>query len=784
MRREIWPVSLSLKANDQSDVMPITLSTPKRFEYAERIFFLNIKLIGLISLLLHSHLSISQQINNKQILQWTNQARQVTIVRDNYGVPHIYGKSDADAVFGLMYAQCEDDFLRVEMNYIEKLGRKAEIMGENEVYNDLYIRLIIDSTEAIRDYETAPDWLKKLLNAFADGVNYYLYTHPQIKPRLLTNFQPWYPLLWTDGSIGAISTGDVTESELAKFYQVPEPLSASLSFSQEEIMAAIQPQKEEQDGSNGFAIAPSKSVSSKAMLYINPHTTFYFRPEVQITSEEGLRVYGAVTWGQFFIYQGFNDYCGWMHTSNNVDVSDMYYETIRKSVNGYEYFYNNTWKPVNEKKISISFVTKTGTIKEKSFITYFTHHGPIMSRREGKPISVRSNNRDINGLIQSWQRTKATDFKSFEKTMAICANASNNTVYADRQGNIAYWHGNYVPKRSLKYNWNNPVDGTTPETEWLGIHALNELINVKNPPNGWIQNCNSTPFTCCDNYSPNKKDYPSYSAPDGENFRGVNAIRTLNEKERFTLDEMISAGYDSRLSAFEEMIPALLNAFDMLNALDTLKSQLALPIYYLRNWNLKASDTSVAQNLAIHWAELLGPQLRRVYVNTNEEDQVQVVKRFCKETPGHQLLLTLLQTVSYLDKQYGTWQTEWGQVNRLQRPSSSFSRSYNDSLLSYPISYASALWGMLPSYNSRTFAGTKKRYGISGNSFVCAVEFGEKIRAKSLLTGGNNGDPSSPFFTGELKSFSTGQFKDVWFYPEDVKKNSYNTYQPGQNAGN
>lgn len=738
----------------------------------------NIILFGLLFISTFSGIS---QTRPEPLKRWEKHSTNVTIIRDNYGVPHIFGKTDADAVFGLLYAQCEDDFERVEMNYIEKLGRKAEVLGEKEIYNDLYIRLVIDSSDAIRDYERAPEWLRILLDAFADGVNYYLHTHPQTKPRLLNHFQPWYPLLWTDGSIGAISTGDITETELSKFYELTEPLSANFSFSNEEMTAATQPLKEEQDGSNGFAIAPSKSISAKAMLYINPHTSFYFRPEVQIISEEGLRVYGAATWGQFFIYQGFNDYCGWMHTSNNVDVSDLYYETIRKSTIGYEYFYNNKWMPVSEKKINIRSLSKEGTIKEQTFTTYFTHHGPIMSKRDGKPVSVRCNNRDMNGLIQSWLRTKATDFSSFEKTMAIRANASNNTVYADKDGNIAYWHGNFVPKRSLQFNWSKPVDGSTPETEWMGLHELNELIRVKNPASGWIQNCNSTPFTCCDKSSPNKTDFPSYMAPDGENFRGVNAMRVLKEKEKFTLEEMIAAGYDPRLAAFEVLIPALLNAYDNLESTDSLKKQLVDPIHYLRGWNMKASDTSVAQNIAIHWAEILGPQLRRVYIDAGEEDQVQVVTRFCKEVPPRQLLLSLLQSVSYLDKQYGKWQISWGQVNRLQRPFSSLSRSYNDSLLSYPVSYASALWGMLPSYNSRTFSGTKNRYGVSGNSFVCAVEFGEKVRAKSLLAGGNSGDPTSPYFSSELKSFANGQFKVVWFYPEDVRRNSISIYQPGEN---
>jgi acyl-homoserine lactone acylase PvdQ len=516
------------------------------------------------------------------------------------------------------------------------------------------------------------------------------------------------------------------------------------------------------------------------MLYINPHTSFYFRPEVQINSEQGLRVYGAVTWGQFFIYQGFNDHCGWMHTSNNVDVSDMYYEKIRKNTNGYEYFYNDNWKPVKEKQVKIRYLEKTGLIKEKTFTTYFTHHGPIMSKREGQPVSVRSNNRDMNGLIQSWLRTKATDYTSFRETMMLCANASNNTVYADKKGNIAYWHGNYVPKRSTKFNWDRPVDGTTVETDWFGTHKLDEMIHVLNPINGWIQNCNSTPFTCCDKNSPDKNDYPSYMAPDGENFRGVNAIRLLREKNKFTLDELIRVGYDKKLTAFEILLPGLIKAYDLTDPNDSLKNKLAIPINYLRSWDYHVSDTSIAQTVAIHWAEQLGPQIRKIYIYTDEEDQVQAVTRFSNETSGRQLLLALLQSISYLQNQYGSWQISWGSINRIQRPESPFSKVYTDSLKSYPVQYASALWGMLPSFNSRTFYGTKKRYGYSGNSFVCAVEFGNKIKAKSLLSGGNNGNPTSPFFSGELENFSKGQFKEVWYYPDDVKTHSISIYKPGE----
>ena len=154
----------------------------------------------------------------KDISKWQKQAKNVTIYRDNWGIPHIYGKTDADAVFGLMYAQCEDDFNRIEMNYIEKLGRMAEVKGSPLMYDDLLMRLVIDQGEAQEDYKAAPKWLKKLCDAFADGINYYLHTHPEVRPVLLTRFEPWFPFLWTDGSIGAINTAEMSSSDLKFFY--------------------------------------------------------------------------------------------------------------------------------------------------------------------------------------------------------------------------------------------------------------------------------------------------------------------------------------------------------------------------------------------------------------------------------------------------------------------------------------------------------------------------------------------------------------------------------------
>lgn len=706
----------------------------------------------------------AQPFTNSEISRWQQQAKRVTIIRDNWGIPHIYGKSDADAVFGLLYAQCEDDFKRVEMNYIEKLGRLAELQGESSLYDDLLIRLVIDSADAVADYKKSPDWLKKLLNAFADGINYYLYTHKEVKPALLQRFQPWYPLLWTDGSIGAISTGGATVRELKSLYTGSDVPTARIETTNEFIT-----------GSNGFAIAPAKSASGNAILYINPHVTFYFRPEVHVVSEEGLNAYGAVTWGQFFVYQGFNPYCGWMHTSSAVDVADLYEEKISKNGDKWSYTYQNEERPVQIKKIQLRY--KNGdALASKTIPALFTHHGPIMAKRQNNWLSLKANNRSMNGLIQSWERTKAKSFADFKKTMDLLANTSNNTVYADAEGNIAYWHGNFIPKRDPKYDWSKPVPGNIAATEWQGLHTVDESVHLYNPPNGWLQNCNSTPFTVAGDQSPKRENYPAYMAPDGELFRGINAVKVLSKGDKYTIDKLIAAGYDTYLAAFEPLVPALMRAYESIPKSDSLYTLLAEPISILKNWDLRCGENSVATTLAIEWGQRLLSSINRAA----GDDQVERTRDFAASATALQLLQPLLTAIRDLQGRYGKWQVAWGEINRFQRISGDIDQQYNDDQPSLPVSYASSLWGMLPSYTSRIFPQTKKRYGVNGNSFICAVEFGKKIKAKSLLAGGESGNPQSKHFSDQASMYTKGQFKEVLFYLEDIEQHAEKTYHPGE----
>jgi acyl-homoserine-lactone acylase len=469
-----------------------------------------------------------------------------------------------------------------------------------------------------------------------------------------------------------------------------------------------------------------------------------------------------------------------MHTSSQVDAADSYIEKLTKKNGKWYCEYNNKQIPVIEKKVRLMGSSLGDGHGPRTFTILYTQHGPIMAKRNGQYLSVRADNRLMNGLIQCWQRTKAKSFSDFKKTLDLLGNISNNTVYADAEGNIAYWHGNRIPIRDPKLDWSKPVDGSISATEWKGYHKVDETVHLVNPVNGWLQNCNSTPFTVAGNNSPRKNDYPSYMAPDGENFRGINAVRVLNEEKHYTIDKVIKAGYDTRLTAFEILVPALIRAYETSSPGDSLNAILREPVNTLKNWDYRCGENSVATTLAVTWGTYVQMLMRRHPQLDPNLDQVERTKKFAEIASGNDLLQTFYRAVKTLKEDNGTWQVAWGDINRYQRIAPDIDNKFDDNKPSLPVGFVSSQWGMLPSFTSSYFQGTKKRYGYNGNSFICAVEFGKRIKAKSLLTGGESGNPDSKHFTDQGLMYSKGKFKDVLFYKEDVLKHAEKTYHPGE----
>lgn len=708
-----------------------------------------------------------ESTRQKDLSRWREQAKNVEIIRDDFGVPHIYGKSDADAVFGLLYAQCEDDFNRVEQNYIWAIGRLAEIEGEKAVYSDLRARLFMTKKEAVSNFENSPEWLQKLCLAFADGINYYLATHPDVQPKLLDHFEPWMPFYFSEGSIG----GDierVSTKKIEKFYGSKKESRLSGIHN-----GMLRLNYGDLQGSNGLAISGSHTKSKKAMLLINPHTSFFFRGEVHVVSEEGLNAYGAVTWGQFFVYQGFNETAGWMHTSTGTDIIDEFEETILESPDGLFYNYGNEKRKIEKFPVKINYLTEEG-VKEKSFLGLRSHHGPITHTNEDKWVATALMWEPVKALQQSFIRTKQGNHKDFKDMMNLRTNSSNNTVFADAEGNIAYYHGNFIPKRNRDLDYTKPVDGSNPETDWKGLHEIEENILIVNPENGWIQNCNSTPFSAAGASSPKPQNYPDYMTSFPENYRGIHAIALLEEAENLTLDKLIDLAYDPYLPGAEALIKGLLEAGKRTSSLSE-KQKAVLEI--LEVWNFKVDEHSVPMTLTQYY---LNAYKNSGYVQNNRKGFIKMVNYMANESSPEERLEILSRGIDQLERDFGNWQIPWGEYNRYQRINGDIIQRFNDSLPSIPIGMASGYWGALASFGTRHGENTKRIYGVGGNSFVAVVEFGDKVKAKTLLAGGQSGDPESVHFDDQAEAYAKGQFKTVAYYKEDVIQRAILTYHPGE----
>jgi len=718
-----------------------------------------------------------------ELTRQRQQAAQVTIVRDDWGIAHITGKTDADAVFGMIYAQAEDDFNRIEVNYLNSMGRLAEAEGESKIYQDLRMKLFIDPEQLKAQYQASPVWLQKLMNAWADGLNFYLANHPEVKPKVIQHFEPWMVLSFTEGSIG----GDIERIDLVKledFYGKGDHIGTEVpahNFSDESSLLPI-PINDELDteptGSNGAAIAPSNTANHHALLLINPHTSFFFRSELQMASSEGLDAYGAVTWGQFFIYQGFNDRAGWMHTSSAVDAVDQYLETVTppKSPDRTVFYkYGNENRPIAEKQITVPYKTPQG-MAQKIFTVYYTSHGPIVRAVNGKWVAIKLMQEPIKALEQSYLRTKARNYKEYWKTMELQANSSNNTIFADADGDIAYFHGNFIPRRDPRFDFTRPVDGSDPATDWHGLLTVEETPRLLNPKSGYLFNVNNWPWAGAGESSLKQSDYPRYVDTASETARGLHAIRVFSASHSFTIDSLIAAAYDSYLPWFDKPLPALLNAYNNLPATSPQKAQLAVQIQVLREWNHRWAADSIPTTLAIYWAEDL-----RTRLDAQARKGGLVLQEYIATQASPELLLNSLASASAkLTTDFGTWRVPWGRINRFQRINDDIDPSFTDAAPSIPVPFTSSMWGSLASFGARTYPGTKERYGISGNSFVAVVEFGDKVHARAVTAGGESGHPDSPHFDDEAQRYAAGNLREVYFYPDQLKGHTQTTYHPGE----
>ncbi len=724
-------------------------------------YFMVCLIAGLILTILFPNVSIINSQSSKKLAAKEASAG-ATIYRDEFGVPHIYGKTDADAVFGFGYAQAEDNFFLLEDGFIKAIGRSAEIHGEEELLYDQAVRALEITRLADEEYKGATKAMRAIYDAYSEGINHFLRTHTKIKPVLLNRIQPWHTIALLK----------------YKYYVLEYIWNAGISKNNFRVSTA-EPLIEKKQGSNAWAVSPVKSASGNALLFQNPHVPFYGAApyyEGHLHSEEGLNFSGTARYGFPFPYIGHNDYLGWSYTDNDIDIGDLYKETFDNQSNPLSYKYGNEYKTAVEWKEKIK--VKKGNGMEVREITFRkTHHGPIVSEYEKKPIAVRLSKLGDGGWYDQWYAMlKAKSFSEFKTILKNINVPYMNIIYADMKGNIFYCYYGAVPKRSSKFNWRQPVDGSNPETEWNKYHSFEELPQVLNPSSGFIQNCNSSPFLTTTTGNPEPGNFPQYMVGylDSDNPRSKVSKEILTETEKFSFESWQKAATDTRVYSARSYKEKIIAEYENLNSVDVQRAEKIIDlINELKSWNCISSKESVAMTLYVMSA--MSYITSQDYKNYNYQISV----------PGIQRLEVVK---NYLEKKWGTWKVAWGEINRTQRVSWDGKEPFDDKKLSYPIAGGPGNVGIVFNFywTAEDFRidkprENKRRYGTMGNSYVAVVEFGQKIKAKSIVYYGQSGEPGSPNYFDQAKLYSEGKFKPAWFYPDEIIKHSKPPYHINKN---
>jgi acyl-homoserine-lactone acylase len=677
-------------------------------------------------------------------------SRRVTIYRDTYGVPHVFGATDESSVFGFAYAQAEDNFWRVEENFILALGRSAELYGESSLDEDRRNHALEIPRTAREEYSRLDAKMRALCDAFAAGVNFYLARHPAVRPRLLTAIEPWFTLAF------------IRYSYFQNGLSRDAALSGDLQTAQADTTVA------DNVGSNGFVVGPSKSKTGHAMLVINPHLAFFGPGQVyegHLHSDEGWNFSGYTRFGFPFPYVGHNDSLGWVSTDNAADLKDVYAETFDDPARPLAYRYGSGHRLAIEHVENIRVKTAMG-VETRPFKMIRTHQGPIVAARDGKLLTIRMAKFDADGWLREWyDMTRAATLAEFKAALRPLNMLFGNVMYADREGNTYYLYNAAVPRRDPRFDWTKVLDGSDPATEWQGYHTIDDLPQLTNPGTGWMQNCNTTPFLLTSIGNPDPARFPTYMVPDKDNPRGRAVRRILSTTETFDFDEWARVPFDTHVVSADEALPQLLGELEERLAQRgghaAPESRLRAVFEQLSAWDHRVTTDSTASTIFTTWLDRMAS------------------RRGPTPVTGEQRLAALNEALDAIALRYGSWRVPFGDVNRLQRLDESQDQEFDDARASLPVSGVSGANGAVFTFYARPTPGQKRSYGVSGATYVSVVEFGPQVHAVSVHTFGASGHPESRHYFDQAPLYTQGQFKPAWFTLDEIRSRLEDAYHPG-----